>query len=260
VSEIHPAAHIDPAAVLGQGLRVGPGAVIGAEVCLADGCEVGACAVLEGPASIGAGCRIFPGAVIGAEAQIVDFAGKGGGIVIGPGTVIREMATVHRSKYEEKVTRVGERCYIMVCAHVAHDCQLGDRVILTNGIGLGGHVEMGDDCFISNFVGVHQFVRLGEGAFITGPSGVRKDVPPFTTVEGHPPRVRGLNVVGLRRRGVQPEVRGHLKRAYRILFQEAKTVAEGIERIEAELPLGREVRSVIEFLRNSERGVCQGEV
>lgn len=257
---IHPSAHIDSEAVIGPGAVVGPGAVIGAGVELGEGCEIGAHAVLEGPAVIGAGCRIFPGAVIGTEAQMVALEGRGGGIEIGPGTVIRETATIHRSIHEGKVTRIGEGCYLMAQSHVAHDCLLGDRVIMANWIGLSGHVEIGNDSFISGYVGIHQFVRVGESAMLTGPTAVRKDVPPFATVDGNPPRVRGLNMVGLRRRGVSAEVRGHLKRAYQILAHEAKTIAEGAARIEAELPLGREIKSVLEFAETSKRGIYLGEV
>ncbi len=260
MSEIHPAAHIDPRAVIGENAVIGPGAAIGAGVELGDDCEVGPHAVLEGPAVIGAGCRIFPAAVIGTEGQMVDLEGSGGGIEIGPGTVVREMVTIHRSIHEDKVTRVGEGCYLMTQSHVAHDCQLGDRVILANWIGLSGHVEVGNDSFLSGYVGVHQFVRVGEGVLLTGPNAVRKDVAPFTAVDGNPPRVRGLNMVGLRRRGVSGEVREHLKRAYQILFRETKTVADGMDRIEAELPLGREIKSVVEFARASKRGVYPGRV
>ncbi|MBI2131437.1 MAG: acyl-ACP--UDP-N-acetylglucosamine O-acyltransferase [Candidatus Tectomicrobia bacterium] len=248
MSRIHPSAHVDPGAILAPGVRVGPGAAVGAGVCLGEDCEVGAHTILEGPAVLGPGCRVFPGAVIGAEAQVVKLKGPGGA------------ATIHRSMHEGKTTRVGAGCYLMVGSHVAHDCQVGDRVILSNGITLGGHVEVGDDCFVTNFIGVHQFVRIGPGVLLAGPSGVRKDVPPYTTVEGHPPRVRGLNVVGLRRREVPAEVRAHLKRAYRILFQEAKTAAEAAARIEAELPAGREIQTVIQFIRSSERGIYQGAV
>ena len=260
MSLIHPAAHVDPAVVLGPGVRIGPGAVVGAGVRLGEECEVGPHAVIEGPAVIGPRCRIFAGAAVGAEPQVVKPQGPGGGVEIGAGTVLREAVSVHRSMYEGKVTRVGGECYLMVGAHVAHDCQVGDRVIFTNGIALGGHVQVGDDAFIAHCAGVHQFVHIGPGVLITGPSGVRKDVPPYTTVEGNPPRVRGLNVVGLKRRGVSAEVRGHLKQAYRILFQGAGTAAEAAARIEAELPPGREIQTVVQFIRSSERGLYHGAV
>jgi UDP-N-acetylglucosamine acyltransferase len=260
VSLIHPSAHIDPGATLLPGVRVGPGAVVGAGVQLGEGCEVGPNVVLEGPAVIGTGCRFFAGSAVGAEGQVVHLEGKGGGVEIGSGTVLRETVTVHRSMHEGKTTRVGAGCYFMVGAHVAHDCQVGDRVVITNGNALGGHVVVGDDCFLSNFLGIHQFVRIGAGAIVVGPSGIRKDVPPYTMVEGDPARVRGLNLVGLRRRGVSAEVRGHLKRAYRILLQEAKTAAEAAARIEAEVPAGREIQTVIQFIRSSERGIYPGAV
>ena len=215
MSLIHPSAHVDPAAILAPGVRVGPGAVVGAGIQLGEDCEVSPHAVLEGPAVIGPGCRFFPGAVVGAEGQVVSLKGKGGSVEIGAGTVLREAATVHRSMTEGKVTRVGAGCYLMVGAHVAHDCQVGDRVILSNGIALGGHVEVGDDCFVTNFIGVHQFVRIGTGVIIAGPSGVLKDVPPYTTVEGQPPRGARSFEAGLQDPLPGGQNRGRGRRAHR---------------------------------------------
>jgi UDP-N-acetylglucosamine acyltransferase len=260
VSTIHPAAHVDPKASIGDDVCVGPGAVIGPDVQLGDGCEIGAHVVIEGQAELGPGCRIFPSAVIGTEGQYTNLDGPGGRVVIGARTVVREMATVHRSIKEDGLTQVGESCYLMVLSHVAHDCILSDRVILTNSTSLSGHVEVGNDVFITGLVGIHQFVRIGEGVILTGPSAVRKDIPPFTNADGNPPVIRGLNTIGLRRTGVSAEVRGHLKQAYRILFDEAKIVEDALGRIEEELPLGREIQSVLDFMRSSERGIYRGGV
>ncbi len=260
MSEIHPSASIDSGATVGEGVCIGPGAVVGAGVLLGDGCEVGAHVVIEGPTEIGPGCRIFHGAIIGTEGQYVTLEGEGGRVEVGAKTVIREGATINRSILEGGLTRVGEGCYLMVQSHVAHDCLLGDRVILTNATALSGHIEIGNDVFITGFTAIHQFVRIGDGVILTGPTAVRKDVLPYTKTDGNPPEVRGLNSIGLRRMGVSAEVRGHLKRAYRILFQESKTVEEAIGQIESELPVGREIKTVVDFLRNSERGVCRGRV
>lgn len=260
MNTIHPAAHVNPEASLGEDVRIGPGAVIGPAVRLGDGCEIGAHAVIEGLVEVGPGCRIFPSAVIGTEGQYTNLDGPGGSVVIGARTVVREMASIHRSIKEDGVTQIGQECYLMALSHVAHDCILGDRVILTNSVSLSGHVEVGDGAFITGLVGIHQFTQVGEGVLLTGPCAVRKDVPPFTNTDGNPPLVRGLNTVGLRRSGVSAAVRGHLKQAYRILFGEAKTVEDALSRIEAELPLGREIQSVIDFIRSSERGIYRGGV
>ncbi|MDP7663353.1 MAG: acyl-ACP--UDP-N-acetylglucosamine O-acyltransferase [Nitrospinota bacterium] len=260
MSEIHPSTSIDSGAYVGEGVSVGPGAVIGADVRMGDGCQVGANAVIEGPAEIGPGCRIFPGAIIGTEAQYTALEGEGGRVEVGANTVVREGATINRSFKEGGVTRVGEECYLMMQAHVAHDCLLGDRVILTNSTALSGHIEIGSDAFITGFTAIHQFVRIGDGVILSGPTAVRKDVLPYTKTDGNPPEVRGLNTIGLRRMGVTAEIRCHLKRAYRILFQESKTVEEAIGKIEAELPVGREIKTVVDFLRVSERGVYRGGV
>ncbi len=148
----------------------------------------------------------------------------------------------------------------MVGAHVGHDCRVGDQSILVNHCSLGGHVEVGNKCFISNFIGVHQYMRVGEGSIVVGPAAARKDVPPFVKMTGDPLRVIGLNVVGLQRSGVSAEVRAGIKRAYKILFNEPGTMTQKIEKIEAQVPLGAEIQSVVEFVRNSKNGVYQGRV
>ena len=162
--------------------------------------------------------------------------------------------------YQGQNTILGRKCYIMVGAHVGHDCRVGDQSILVNHCSLGGHVEVGNKCFISNFLGVHQYMRVGEGSIVVGPAAARKDVPPFVKMTGDPLRVIGLNVVGLQRSGVSPEVRAEIKRAYKILFDETGTMAQKIEKIEAQVPLGAEIQSVVEFVRNSKNGVYQGRV
>ena len=233
---------------------------MGPNVVLRDGCEIGQNATIQGPAVIGEGCRIFPNAVIGLEAQVVDLQLDSGGVEIGAGTTIRETVTIHRSMHQGQNTVIGRKCYIMVGAHVGHDSRVGDEVILVNHCSLGGHAEVGDNSFISNFIGVHQRMRIGEGVILVGPVAVRKDVPPFVKMAGAPFRVVGLNVVGLRRRGVSAEVRAEIKRAYGILFNGPGTMAQKIEEIEAQASLGAEIRSVVEFVRNSKNGVYQGRV
>lgn len=233
---------------------------MGANVILRDGCEIGQNATIQGPAIVGEGCRIFPNAVIGLEAQVVDLQSASGGVEIGAGTTIRETATIHRSMYQGQNTIIGRKCYIMVGAHVGHDSRVGDEVVLVNHCSLGGHAEVGDHSFISNFIGVHQRMRIGEGVILVGPIAVRKDVPPFVKMAGAPFRVVGLNVVGLRRRGVSAEVRAEIKRVYGILFDAPGTMAQKIEEIQAQATLGAEIRSVLEFVRNSKNGIYQGRV
>ena len=260
MNDIASTAFIDPKAELGERLKVGPGAFVGAGVALRDGCEIGPNAIVQGPAVVGEGCRIFANAVVGSEAQVVDAAPERGGVEIGAGAVIREMATVHRSMRPDGNTTVGEKSYVMVGAHVAHDCRVGDEVVLTNHCSLAGHVEVGNKCFISHLVGVHQYVRIGEGSILVGPSAVRKDAPPFVRVIGEPPRVVGLNVVGLRRSGVSAEARESIRRAYKILFGAPGAMAQKIEQIEAQAQSGAEVRAVLGFARDSKRGIYQGRV
>ncbi|MFQ5895267.1 MAG: acyl-ACP--UDP-N-acetylglucosamine O-acyltransferase [Nitrospinota bacterium] len=256
---IHPTALVDPAAELAEDVEIGPYAIIGPGVRLGQGCWVGAHALLEGWTEVGSRTRIWPGALIGGEPQDLRYRGARSYVRIGEECRIREGVTIHRSSRPEGTTRVGRGVFLMAFSHVAHDCEVGDGATLTNLISLSGHVQVGRGVFLSNFVGVHQFVRIGEGAMVLGPHGIRKDVLPFVILDGFPPRVRGLNVEGLRRRGASAEVRAHLKAAYRIIFRSGLGAAEACRRICDELPQGEEVRAVVEFLESSERGIYREE-
>lgn len=254
---IHPTAQVDPRAELGPGVHVGPGAVIGPEVELGEGTEVGPYAVLDGRVVVGPRCRIFAGAVIGAPPQDLRFrAGTPSGVRIGAETVIREYVTIHRATVEEGWTVIGDGCYLMANAHVAHDCRVGHGVILTGYTGLTGFVEVEDRAVISGLVGIHQFVRIGTLAFVGGCSRLSQDVPPYFLVEGNPARVRGLNVVGLRRAQIPPERRLELQRAYRLLYRSGHAPARALERIRTELQPYEEIRRLVAFIQQSKRGIC----
>jgi UDP-N-acetylglucosamine acyltransferase len=255
--EIHPTAVIHPKVELGAGVRVGPYAVIGAGVRVGDGTQIGPHAVLEGLLEIGAQCQIFAGAIIGFPPQDLKFKpGTPSGVRIGSDTVIREYATIHRASVEDGWTVVGDGCFIMASSHIAHDCRVGNQVILTGFSGLTGWVQVEDRAVISGLTGVHQFVRIGTLAYVGGCSRLAQDVPPYLMVEGNPAEVRGVNVVGLRRAGVSAEARLELQRAYKILYRSGHAPVRALERIRAELAPSPEITHLVEFIEASKRGIC----
>lgn len=256
-TEIHPTAIVHAKAELGAGVRIGPYAIVGEDVRLGDGTEVGPHAVLEGRLEVGPRCRIFAGAVIGFPPQDLKYkAGTPSGVRIGADNVIREYATIHRSSLEEGWTVIGDGCFIMATSHIAHDCRVGNQVILTGFSGLTGFVEVGDRAVISGLTGVHQFVRIGTLAYVGGCSRLAQDVPPYFLVEGNPAQARGVNVVGLRRADVPAAARLELQRAFKILYRSGHTTAHAVERIRAELPPSEYIDRLVTFIAESKRGIC----
>jgi UDP-N-acetylglucosamine acyltransferase len=255
---IHPTAVIHAGAQLGQGVTIGPFAVIGEHVCLGEETRVGPHAVIDGWTTIGKGCDIGVGAVLGGAPQDLKYRGQRSFLRIGHDTCIREYVTVHRSAEEDGSTLIGAHNFLMAYTHVAHDCRLGDHVIMVNYAGLSGYVEVEDRAFISGHNAVHQFVRIGYLAMVSGASRVVKDVPPFMIAEGNPTRIRGLNVVGMRRSGLTPAVRAELRRAYRLLYRAGLNTSQALERMRQEGLAGSEVQRLMAFIAASKRGICDG--
>ena len=255
---IHPTATIHPKAELGGGVSVGPYAVIGEHVRLGEGTSVGPHAVIEGWTTIGQSCDIGVGAFLGGPPQDLKYRGQRSFLRIGDHTCIREYVTVHRSAEEDGVTIVGAHDFLMAYTHVAHDCRLGDHVIMVNYTGLSGYVEVEDHAFISGHNAVHQFVRIGYLAMVSGASRVVKDIPPFMIAEGNPTRIRGLNVVGMRRLGLGPTVRGELRRAYRLLYRSGLNTSQALEDMRQGGLTSGEVQRLITFVEGAKRGICGG--
>jgi UDP-N-acetylglucosamine acyltransferase len=199
---VHPTAVVDPRALLASGVEIGPYAVIGAEVELGEGCRIGPHVVIDGRVRMGRGNRVFPGACIGLEPQDLKYGGAPTEVVLGDRNTIRECVTINRATAEGEQTRLGSGNLLMAYSHIGHNCRLGDRIVIANGVAVAGHVEIGDRAVIGGVLGIHQFVHIGTLAMVGGMSRIDRDVPPFMTVEGHPGRVRGLNRIGLRRSGV----------------------------------------------------------
>jgi UDP-N-acetylglucosamine acyltransferase len=254
-SSIHPTAIVDPGAKIAEGVEIGPYAVIGPEVEIGAGSWVGPHAVVE-YATIGAGCKIHPHAFVGTPPQDLKYKGEKTRAVIGDRTVIRECVTVNCGTSASGATVVGKNCLIMAYCHVAHDCVLGDNVIMANVATLAGHVEVGNDVVIGGIVAVHQFARIGTGAMLGGGSMIASDVAPFCMTHGNRAWIVGLNVVGLRRRGLSREALSAIKGAYKTAFMSNLTLPDAVKQIE-QLPQTPEVSAFLEFLRKPSRGLCR---
>jgi UDP-N-acetylglucosamine acyltransferase len=252
---IHPTAVIDREAVLGAAVEIGPFAIVGPAVSIGDGCRIGPHATLERNVRLGAAARVGQGSVIGGDPQDLKYRGEESWVEIGERTVVREYSTVNRGTARTGVTRIGADSYLMSYVHVAHDCRIGDGVILANGAQLAGHVTVQDHANLSGLVAVHQFVTIGSYAFVGGCSRVTQDIPPYVTAVGNPVQLFGLNSVGLQRAGFPPDTIATLKRLYRYCFNSDLNFSQAIDRARMELPALPEVQRFLEFVAASERGV-----
>ena len=255
---IHASAIVDPRAVLGRDVRVGAFSIIGPEVTLADGVEVGHHVILEGRMDVGPRAQIGHGSALGGRPQDLKFkTGTPSGIRIGAETVIREYVVIHRATQPESVTEIGPKCLIMSMSHVAHDCRLGQGVIVINYAGLTGHCQIGDYATIGGLSGLAPFVRVGPYAYLGGSSRFTVDVPPYMLAFGDPAAVHSVNVVGLRRAGIPPADRRALQEAHRILYRSGLTPVRALERMRRELPPHPMVDALVEFVASaSRRGIC----
>ena len=255
MSGIHPTAIVSPDARLGKDVTIGPFAIVGENCTIGDGCVVAAHAMLERNVTLGTNVKIGAGSVLGGDPQDLKFKGEPTVVEVGDNTVIREYATINRGTAQSFKTTIGKNCLIMSYVHLAHDCHVGDGVILSNGVQLAGHVTIEDKVTMSGLSAVHQFARIGRYAFVGGMSRVSKDVPPFIKAVGNPIKLYGLNSVGLQRNGFSEEVMRELKRAYRLFFRSELNVSQALERARAELQPSPEVEALIRFVDESQRGV-----
>lgn len=255
--KIHPTAIVDPQARLGAGVTVGPYSIIERGVTLGENVEIGAHAVITGQTNIGRDCKIFSGAVIGSIPQDKKFGGQDDvGLVIGEKNVFREFVTVNMGTVEGGGrTIIGNGNFIMAYAHVAHDCRIGDGCIIANAGTLAGHVTLEDRVVLGGLAAVHQFVRLGKLSIIGGCSKVVQDIPPFSTCDGHPAKVFGLNLVGLKRSDMSKETMHTLRKAFKILFHSGLSRSNALEQVTKELPSCPELDHLLNFVKTSERGI-----
>jgi UDP-N-acetylglucosamine acyltransferase len=260
-SRIHRTAIIHEDSVLEDDVRIGPYTVIGPAVRIGAGTQLGSHVVIESNTRIGVGCVIKPHAVIGSDAQDFGYHGEPAYIEIGDRTTIGEFAMISRGSHDDRTTRIGSDNLIMSGVHVAHDCQVGNNVILSNYVQLGGHIVVEDRAVIGGLAAFHQFCRIGTLSMVGGTAGVMQDVPPYCMVQGAPPAtVRGLNRIGVRRAGVSDEGFAALKHAFRLLFRRGMTRENALDEIERLVELTPEVRHLVQFCRGpSKRGICKPE-
>jgi UDP-N-acetylglucosamine acyltransferase len=254
---IHPSAIIHPSARIGTGCEIGPFSVIGQDVTLGDRCKLHSHVVIDGCTTVGQGNEFFPFTAIGMKTQDLKYKGGRPRLTIGSENVFREGVTVHCATNDGDATVIGSHNLFLIHAHVAHDCLLGDHIIMSGYTGLAGHIVVEDHAIISGFTAIHQFCRVGRFSITGGCSKIVQDVPPYMIVDGNPGETRAINKIGLERNGVSEEAQNALKQAYKILFREALPTTAALVKIEADLPQLPEITHLVQFIRSSERGISK---
>ncbi|MDY3547495.1 acyl-ACP--UDP-N-acetylglucosamine O-acyltransferase [Riemerella anatipestifer] len=255
---IHQLAAVDRRAKIGKNVVVEPFTTIAADVEIGEGTWIGPNVTIMNGARIGKNCRIFPGTVISAIPQDLKFEGEDTQVIIGDNTTIRESVTINRGTKALGYTKIGSNCLIMATTHIAHDCVLGDHVIIVNGCGIAGHVEIGDFTVMGGLSAVHQFGKIGKHVMVSGGTLVRKDIPPYVKVAREPMSYAGINSVGLRRRGFSNEKIFEIQKIYRIIFQMKMNVSQAVSYIEKEMLPTAERDEILQFIQNSPRGIVKG--
>ncbi|MBM3908552.1 MAG: acyl-ACP--UDP-N-acetylglucosamine O-acyltransferase [Gemmatimonadetes bacterium] len=254
-NRIHPSATIDADAVIGNDVTIGAGAIIGPRCTIGDGSVIAARAILEENVRLGREVKVGVGTVLGGLPQDLKFKGEETWVEVGDRTTIREYSTVNRGTSQSFKTTVGTDCFLMTYVHLAHDCHVGNGVIISNGTQLAGHVTIEDKAIISGLCAVHQFGKIGRFSFVGGMSRVNKDVPPYVKAVGNPIKLYGLNSIGLQRNGFTPETIVELKKAYRLFFRGELNIAQALETARAELKMSPEVKAFVDFVDESQRGI-----
>lgn len=253
-AKIHPSAIVDAKAELGANVEIGPWAYVGPNCVVGDGSVIHMRATLEEHVILGKNVTVGIGTVLGGKPQDLKFKGEVTTVEIGDGTTLREYLTINRGTSESFKTTVGKNCFLMSYVHLAHDCHVGDGVIISNGTQLAGHVTVHDRAIISGLCAVHQFAKIGRHSFIGGASRISKDIPPFVKAVGNPVQLYGLNSVGLQRSGFADEVVSELKKAYRLFFRSDMNISQALEKA-GELKQFPEVKAFTDFVEASGRGV-----
>lgn len=257
MSQIHATAIVSPKAELAADVSVGPHTIIEDDVVIGAGSIIASNALIASGTRIGNNVKVSHGAVLGTLPQDLKFAGEKTILKIGDHTTIREYATLNRGTQATGETRVGKNCFIMAYAHIAHDCHLGDNIIMANSVNLAGHIEIDDWAILGGVLPVHQFVKIGCHCMIGGGFRVQQDVCPYSLVGGYPLKIVGLNAIGLKRRGFKPEVVHTLEKTFKLLFFSNLNTTQAVERIKAEIEPIDEVRRVLEFVERSSRGMVK---
>lgn len=255
---IHKLTAIDARAKIADNVTVEPFTTIEADVEIGEGTWIGPNVTIMKGAKIGRDCKIFPGTVIAAIPQDLKFEGEESQVIIGDRTTIRECVTINRGTKALGYTKIGDDCLIMATSHIAHDCIIGNNVIIVNGCGIAGHVEIGDHTVMGGLSAIHQFGKVGKHVMISGGTLVRKDIPPYVKVAREPMAYAGINSVGLRRRGFSNDKIFEIQKIYRILFQQKLNISQALTLVESEMMPTAERDEIITFIQNSPRGIVKG--
>jgi UDP-N-acetylglucosamine acyltransferase len=254
---IHASAIVSKKAKLAERVSVGPYSIITDNVTIGQGTKIGAHCLITGNATLGKNCQVFTGAVIGSRPQDLKYKGENNFLVIGDNNIIREYTTFNPATKDGGKTIIGNNNLFMAYSHIAHDCVVKNDCIVANSGTLAGHVTLEDKAVIGGLVAIHQFVRVGKLSIIGGCSKVVQDIPPFSTCDGHPARVYGLNLIGLKRNGYSRESVSNIKQAFKILFNSGLSIKHALEELKQEALVDSEVNYLIDFLKNSQRGVVR---
>jgi UDP-N-acetylglucosamine acyltransferase len=254
----YPLANVHPEAVIGSNVVIEPFATVQKDVVIGDGCWIGPNAVICEGARLGKNVKVFPGASVSSIPQDLKFAGEKTETFVGDNTVIRESVTISRGTVDKHKTVIGKNCLLMAYVHIAHDCIIGNNCIFANAVQVAGHVTIEDFAIIGGASALHQFVRVGAHVMLSGGSLVRKDVPPYTKAAREPLTYAGINSVGLRRRGFTTEKINEIQEIYRYIFLKGLNNSKALDAVERELPSTPERDYIVNFIRNSERGVMKG--
>lgn len=257
-NNIHPTAIIESGVQIEEDTHIGPFCILKKGVYIKNGTRLISNIIIEGNTEIGENCVIYPFTTIGLPPQDMKYKGENTGVKIGKNNTIREYITIHRASVSgDGFTTIGDNNFLMAYVHIAHDCKIGNHVIMANVATLAGHVSVEDYAVIGGLVAIHQFTRIGTHAMVGGFSGVGQDIPPYMIASGARAKLFGLNTIGLKRHGFSDITINELKKAYKILFREKRTLKNAIKKIQEELPYTDEIKHLIEFIEKNKRGICR---
>lgn len=257
MATIHPTALVDPAAQIAASASIGPFTIVHADVRIGDDTTIGAHCLIDNGARIGNRVRIHQGTVVATPPQDLKYAGEPTEFFIGNDTEIREYCTLNRGTTHSYKSTVGSNCLLMAYVHVAHDCQVGNNVILANGVQMGGHTVIGDHAIIGGLTGIHQFSHIGAHAMLAAGIKIAKDCPPYALIGGSPGMFEGVNRIGLKRRGFSPETIDLIAQTYKALYHSGMNVSQAVEHIREHIALVPEVQSILDFIATSTRGIVK---
>ena len=246
---------ISPKAQLGENVSIGPFTIVEHDVIIGDGTRIASHALIANGTRLGKECVIHHGAVLGTIPQDLKFHGEITTLEVGDHTIIREYTTLNRGTHEKNKTTVGSHCFLMAYSHIAHDCSIGNHVILANTVNMGGHVQIEENAVIGGIVAIHQYSHIGRHAMIGGGFRVTKDVPPYVLAGSEPLSFNGLNIIGMKRRNFNQKTIDIIEAAYKFIYSSSLNVSQALEKIQGELPITDEIKHIIEFIQKSKRGI-----